>query len=138
MSAVAVNPGNPVVGAPVTDAWLLATFGPVFDRIRDGALERETEFRLPHEEIGWLRDAGFGKLRLPVEDGGYGASVEQLVLLLIRLGAADSNIVQALRGHVGFTETVLAGPDDAYRKFWLAELATGALVGNAESERTGS
>lgn len=122
----------------VTDAWLLAAFGPVFDRIRDGALDREAGRQLPHEEIGWLRDAGFGKLRLPVEDGGYGASVEQLVLLLIRLGAADSNLVQALRGHIGFTESVLARPDDAYRKFWLAELATGALVGNAESEQTGS
>ena len=136
MSAVIAE--SPVANGAVTDAWLLAAFEPVFDRIRDGALEREAGRRLPHEEIGWLREAGFGKLRLPVEDGGYGASVEQLMLLLIRLGAADSNVVQALRGHVGFTESVLARPDDAYRKFWLTELATGALVGNAESERTGS
>ncbi|MFZ3417191.1 acyl-CoA dehydrogenase family protein [Arthrobacter sp. 3Tela_A] len=116
----------------------LAHFQPVFDRIRAGALEREARQQLPHEQIGWLREAGFGRLRLPVDDGGYGVSVQTLALLLIRLGSADSNLVQALRGHIGFTESVLAHPDDAYRKFWIAELAAGALVGNAESERTGS
>lgn len=127
-----------VTAVTATDAGLLARFQPIFDRIRTGALEREETRRLPHEEIGWLRDAGFGRVRLPEADGGYGASVEQLVLLLIRLGAADSNIVQALRGHIGFTEFVLAQPPGAYRSFWLAELADGALVGNAESERTGT
>ncbi|MGW9402864.1 acyl-CoA dehydrogenase family protein [Arthrobacter sp. NPDC055585] len=125
-----------------TAAWTgeeaLAHFQPVFDRIRAGALEREAGQQLPYEQIGWLRDAGFGRLRLPVTDGGYGVSVQTLVLLLIRLGSADSNLVQALRGHIGFTESVLAHPDDAYRKFWIAELAAGALVGNAESEKTGS
>ncbi|MCG2621960.1 acyl-CoA dehydrogenase [Arthrobacter sp. I2-34] len=124
--------------APVTDAELLGIFQPVFERIRTGAVAREQDRRLPFEEIGWLRAAGFGRLRVSREHGGFGATVEQLVLLLIGLGAADSNIPQALRGHIGFTEYVLAHPDQEYRDFWFAELAGGALVGNAESERTGT
>jgi len=124
--------------APVADAELLGIFQPVFDRIREGAISREQDRRLPYEEIGWLRAAGFGRLRVPRGDGGLGATVQQLVLLLIRLGAADSNIPQALRGHVGFVEYVLAHPDQEFRAFWSAQLAGGALVGNAESERTGT
>jgi alkylation response protein AidB-like acyl-CoA dehydrogenase len=124
--------------APVTDQELLDVFQPVFDRIRAGAIAREVERRLPFEEIDWLREVGFGRLRVPREAGGFGAGIEQLVLLLIGLGTADSNIPQALRGHIGFVEYVLAHPDAAYREFWFGELAGGALVGNAESERTGT
>ncbi|WP_168709344.1 acyl-CoA dehydrogenase [Arthrobacter sp. PAMC25564] len=124
--------------APLTDRELLDIFQPVFDRIREGAIDRETDRRLPHKEIGWLREAGFGRLRVPREAGGFGVGIGQLVQLLIGLGTADSNIPQALRGHIGFVEYVLAHPDAAYREFWFAELAAGALVGNAESERTGT
>jgi alkylation response protein AidB-like acyl-CoA dehydrogenase len=122
----------------VTDQELEAIFQPVFSRIREGALERERDRRLPFDEIGWLREAGFGRLRVPVQAGGFGASVDQLARLLIQLGAADSNIPQALRGHIGFTEFVLAHPEPAYRDHWLAALSAGTLVGNAESERTGT
>ena len=124
--------------ALVTDQELLDTFRPVFERIRVDAIERESERTLPYEQIGWLREAGFGRLRVPVEHGGFGASVEQVVLLLIELGAADSNIPQALRGQIGFSELVLSHPDPEYRNFWLRELGSGAIIGNAESERTGT
>jgi alkylation response protein AidB-like acyl-CoA dehydrogenase len=129
---------SPASVSGITEHELLNIFQPVFDRIRRGAIEREESRRLPFEQVGWLRDAGFGRVRVPAEFGGFGATIDQLVLLLIALGAADSNLPQALRGHVGFTEYVLAHADPAYRAFWFAELAGGALVGNAESERTGT
>ncbi|MET0480245.1 MAG: acyl-CoA dehydrogenase family protein [Mycetocola sp.] len=117
---------------------LFEHFSPVFDAIRAGAIEREIERKLPVAEIELLRNAGFGRLRVPREFGGFGATVEELVALLIELAAADSNLPQALRGHIGFTEYVLAHPDGKYRAFWFDQLANGALVGNAESERSGT
>ena len=39
-----------------------------------------------------------------IEDGGFGASPEQLFDLLIELGEADSNLPQSLRAHFGFVE----------------------------------
>ncbi|MGO4690080.1 acyl-CoA dehydrogenase family protein [Glaciibacter sp. 2TAF33] len=135
-TAPVAHPAATVPGP--TDRELSDIFQPVFDRIRRGAIEREESRQLPFEQVAWLRAAGFGKLRVPRRFGGFGATIEQLVRLLIGLGAADSNLPQALRGHVGFTEYVLAHPDPAYRAFWFAELADGALVGNAESERTGT
>ncbi|WP_208537931.1 acyl-CoA dehydrogenase family protein, partial [Pseudomonas aeruginosa] len=81
------------------DYELLAQrFRPIFARIAEGAVERERQRELPHEAIAWLKQAGFGAVRVPREHGGAGASLPQLVQLLIELAEADSNITQALRG----------------------------------------
>ncbi|MFC0249078.1 acyl-CoA dehydrogenase family protein [Citricoccus parietis] len=121
----------------IPTAELRSHFARVFDRISEGVLAREEQRVLPYEQVGWLKEAGFGRVRIPREHGGFGASLEQLAVLLIDLGAADSNLVQAWRGHIGFVEFVLSHANGDYRAFWLAELATGVMVGNAESERTG-
>ena len=116
------------------DAELDDTFGPIFERIASGAVEREIDRRLAHEAIGWLRAARFGALRVPVEFGGYGVSVRQLFRLLIDLAAAESNLPQALRVHFSFVEDqVLAEPGPA-REHWLRELSAGTLIGNAITE----
>ena len=108
---------------------LAARFRPVFERIRAGAVERDLQRHLPHEELHWLREAGFTKLRLPQELGGLGATLPELFGLLIELGAADSNVVNAVRAHQGFTEDVLNAADPAWRQRWLARVAAGDLVG---------
>ena len=61
---------------------LAARFRPIFDRIAEGAARRENERTIAYEEVGWLRDAGFGAVRVPVEYGGSGATVTQLFRLL--------------------------------------------------------
>ena len=78
---------------------LAGRFRPIFARIAAGALEREHTRTLPFEPIAWLKAAGFGAVRVPLEYGGAGASIPQLIQLLIELGEADSNLPQALRGH---------------------------------------
>ncbi|KAA0976057.1 acyl-CoA dehydrogenase [Paeniglutamicibacter gangotriensis] len=118
-------------------AALAGIFEPLFARIAAGAIERELDRRLPFEEIRGLLAAGFGRLRVPREHGGFGASHQQFFSLLADLGAADSNIVQALRGHIGFVEFTRTHPNEEFRRSWFARIAAGALVGNAESERTG-
>ena len=77
---------------------LAAAFRPIFTRIAQGAAEREQQRILPDEPIRWLKEAGFGTLRIPREKGGWGASLPQLSALLIELAQADSNLPQALRG----------------------------------------
>jgi len=56
--------------------------------------------------------------RLPVEHGGAGVTLPELFALLIELGEADSNLVQALRGHMGFVEGLLNSDDPARRSRW--------------------
>lgn len=126
------------IESPLTDAQLLERFRPTFDRIAEGALDRETVRRVPLEEAKWLGELGFGALRVPRELGGYGVSLRQLFTLLIELGAAESNLVQALRVHFRFTEDRLRERDTERGQLWLRRIAAGVIVGNASSEREGN
>jgi alkylation response protein AidB-like acyl-CoA dehydrogenase len=118
------------------DERLESVFGPVIEAIAAGAVERERDRRLPYDEVTALRAAGFGALRVPADFGGWGVTLEQEFRLLIRLGAADSNLPQLLRGHVAFVETQRAQPDGELRSEWLRRLGAGdVLVGNAQAER---
>ena len=47
-------------------------------RISAGAEERERELKAPFEAIGWIKEAGLGRLRIPVDEGGGGASLREL------------------------------------------------------------
>ncbi len=109
-------------------------FRPIFERIAQGALARERTRTLPYEQIVWLKQAGFGAVRVPAEYGGDGVSLPQLVQLLIELGEADSALPQALRGHFAFVEDQLNAPDDAQRDAWFRRFVAGDLFGNAWTE----
>ena len=113
---------------------LADTFRPVFAEIRATAVDRDRERRLPHAEIGWLREANFTTLRLAPEEGGHGASLPELFALLIELSAADSNVTNALRAHFGFTEDVLCSASPEWRAVWIARLGAGETVGSGVSE----
>lgn len=116
-----------------------------FDRELDAALiavasraaEQERTHTLLRDDVATLQGLGFGSLRLPPGLGGLGVTFEQLVERLVRVAAADSNLAHIYRGHIAFVEDLLAGygPDPAHTRVWLARIAEGALIGNAQSER---
>jgi len=113
---------------------LVARFRPIFARIAEGAVERERSRSLPYEPIKWLKEAGFGAVRVPVEYGGAGASLPQLFQLLIELAEADSSVPQALRGHFAFVEDRLNAHAGAPQDKWFRRFVAGELVGNAWTE----
>lgn len=113
---------------------LAARFRPIFARIVEGAVERERSRSLPYEQIKWLKEAGFGAVRVPVEYGGAGASLPQLVQLLIELAEADSSVPQALRGHFAFVEDRLNAHAGSPQDKWFRRFVAGELVGNAWTE----
>lgn len=113
---------------------LAARFRPIFARIAATAVERERDHRLPHAEIGWLKEAGFTTLRVPQADGGFGVSLPELFGLLVELSAADPNVTNALRSHFGFTEDVLNAADPGWRSLWLGRIAARQTIGSGFSE----
>ncbi len=113
---------------------LAATFRPIFARIAQGAAAREQNRILPDEQIRWLKEAGFGTVRIPREKGGWGASLPQLIALLIELAQADSNLPQALRAHFAFVEDRLNQPDSPARDRWFRRFLDGELVGSGWTE----
>lgn len=122
----------------ITDAELRERFGPVFEEIALGAIDREADRGLPYDEVEALRAAGFGRVRVPVESGGLGATPPQFFRLLIALAEADSNLPQLWRGHIGFVESLLVHQDPKVRERWLRRISAGAVVGNAQSEQGNS
>lgn len=121
--------------APTANYEQLAQqYRPLFADIRAGAIERELQRQLPFEQIAWLKQSGFTALRVPKSAGGQGATLPELFNLLIELGEADSNLVQSIRGHLGFVENVLSSGNNTWRDTWLSRLGRGEIVGPAWSE----
>lgn len=115
-------------------AALTAHFRPLFARIAEGATAREADRTLLHEPIRWLKEARFGTLRIPKEEGGFGVSLPQLFYLLTALAEADSNLPQALRAHFAFIEDRLNQPENEERRRWFRRFVDGELVGSGWSE----
>ncbi|NWB20964.1 MULTISPECIES: acyl-CoA dehydrogenase family protein [unclassified Pseudomonas] len=124
------------IPAEVRYADLHQRFADVFARIADTAVAREQQRELAHDAVAWLREAGFGALRVPQALGGLGASLPQLFRLLIELGEADSNLPQIVRAHFGFVEGRLSSHDSASQDYWFAKVVDGELWGAAMAERT--
>lgn len=124
------------IPAPVSYPDLHQRFADVFAQIAATAVAREQQRELAHDAVRWLRDAGFGALRVPQAQGGLGASLPQVFRLLIELGEADSNLPQIVRAHFGFVEGRLSSRDPESQAYWFAKVVDGELWGAAMAERT--
>jgi len=116
--------------------FLAERFRPIFARIAEGAVAREQNRTLAYEAVAWLREAGFGAVRIPKAYGGFGATLPQLFRLLVELGEADSNVSHLFRGHFAFLEQRLNLPDPATHARWFPLIAQGTILGYAMAERT--
>lgn len=101
--------------------------------IGEGALERERVNERPFAAIQLVKLARLGALRVPLEDGGGGATLRELFAVVIALATADVNVAHILRGHFAHVEERLRLGGDERRR--VIELALGgAIVGNASTE----
>ncbi len=109
----------------------------LLDELAAGASEREAKRIAPHEQIRQIADAGLGRLRIPVAEGGAGISLRDLFRFLIQLGEADSNLVHILRVHYWFVEAQLQrAATDPRRARNLALINQGHIFGNGFSEQS--
>lgn len=111
---------------------------PVLDTIAEGAATRDNERVLPFKEVELLREAGFFTLRLPRQHGGAEATLPELFSFLIELGAADPNLANIARPHLGFTERIIIAEDRDWRDRWLQTLGRRETIGAAFSETGGA
>ncbi len=109
-------------------------FAPLFARFAEGVVAREQDHELPRAQVRDLLEAGFGRLRVPVAEGGEGLDLVEFADLLVDLAAADSALPQVFRGHIAWVEQVLSLPPGEYRSRWVERIVAGELVGNAWSE----
>jgi len=97
------------------------------------AARREAERILPHAEIRALADSGLLTWRVPVQHGGPGASVHEVIRFVIDLAAVDANIAQAVRPALGFVEGLTNAPVED-RQEWYDRVLDGDVFGGAFGE----
>ena len=102
-------------------------------RVAVGASEHERRREPPFAAMQLVKEAGLGRLRIPVEEAGAGATLPELFSVLIDLAAADSNLAQALQLHFAFVEGQLQNPDPVTRGEAFAFVNHGRIVAGAHS-----
>ncbi|ROL83680.1 acyl-CoA dehydrogenase family protein [Pseudomonas chlororaphis] len=137
MSRLSAVPEHPIVSVE----QLNARADRLLPEIAQGAAQRERERQLPFDAVAQIAKAGFFTCRIPGRYGGAGGSVKELIALLIRIAAVDSNVAQALRPGFGFVEGLLASRAEgaeAERERWFERYLQGAVLGNAGWEVGGA
>jgi alkylation response protein AidB-like acyl-CoA dehydrogenase len=130
-----MSPATTYLSTPTADLEeLRAHFAPVFAKIAEGNLERERDRVFPHEQVTLLNEAGFGTLRITTDRGGWGASLQQVFLLLADLGTADANVAHIWRNHLAFVEDRLNATVSDANDAWLARFLDGQFVGGGWTE----
>lgn len=107
------------------------------ERIRPGAIDRDRERRLPHDELRDLAATGLLGVRVPWAFGGAQVANGTVLEITRLLATADPAIAQIPQNHYAFVETVFRFGSDAQQQFFADEFLRGARLGNALSERGG-
>lgn len=101
---------------------------------KDAQDRREHGGAAPFKAVEQVKALKLGALRLPIELGGKGLSIEELFKVLIDIAQYDNDLPQILRSHYQFVEEVLRSTDQDFQKFWIAVFSQGEIVGNAYTE----
>lgn len=114
--------------------WSAAThrlgYAALFDRIAEGAAQRDVQRRPAFDEVAQLKSHGFGALRL----APGGLPLSDFFDVIRDLGTADSNIAHVFRNHFFAVETHLKTPEDKFSAHILNLARDGAMFGVAFSE----
>jgi alkylation response protein AidB-like acyl-CoA dehydrogenase len=106
----------------------------LIDDIAAGNEARDRGTADTRDAIERIRAVGLGRFRLPVSQGGAGASLPQVYELVLALAAADSNIPHILRNHFAFVEKALRASHLPHYARWLERVRAGELFGLGASE----
>ncbi|MFF1831408.1 acyl-CoA dehydrogenase [Paenarthrobacter sp. NPDC058040] len=128
------------VETPATSPTAIrAAVEPVLESLRASSAGRDTERSHPFAEIRALAEAGILRYRVPVADGGAGASIRKLTELVVELGAADSNVAQALRPGFLVADGLATGLLGGHkRERTLERVLAGDLFAGTRNEATGA
>jgi alkylation response protein AidB-like acyl-CoA dehydrogenase len=113
----------------------LAALPALAQAIGEDAAARETRRELPFAGFTQFRQSGLGKLRLPLEWGGLGGSLEDEFEVIATLAAHESNVAHALRIHYDQTEALLLSPRTSFNEVQIQRVLDGAIFGGASTER---
>ncbi|MGW2565876.1 SfnB family sulfur acquisition oxidoreductase [Streptomyces sp. NPDC001537] len=116
------------------DAEALAVAAALAEEFRVGAAARDTERRLPREELDRLSASGLLAVTVPAEHGGADVTALTLAEIFRLLASADGSLAQIPQSHFVYVNVIRRQGTEEQRKFFFAELLAGRRFGNAQSE----
>ena len=111
------------------------------NHIKSRAAAADEAGELPKEDVQLLKRSGLIGLSIPKDFGGWGASLETIVEVLLELsqGSTSTALVAAMTLHITGHERENQGWDAPAREKIFSDIAKGALLNSAASEpRLGS
>jgi alkylation response protein AidB-like acyl-CoA dehydrogenase len=113
----------------------LAALPALAEEIGVDAADREIRRELPFAAFDAFQRSGLGALRIPVERGGLGGTLEDAIHVVTTLAAAESNVAHALRVHFDVVESMRLAPLTPFHDRQLRRIVEGALFGGASGEQ---
>ncbi|MFM0070827.1 SfnB family sulfur acquisition oxidoreductase [Paraburkholderia sediminicola] len=117
------------------DAQAIAVAHELAGRLAQGAAERDTERRLPHEEIEWFSQSGLWAITVPKAYGGAGVSFVTLTEVIKIIAAADPSLGQLPQNHFGLVDVIALTGSEEQKKYFFAQVLGGKRFGNGFSEK---
>lgn len=122
------------LATPSRLAAALAALPALAEAIGKDAAQKEARRELPFDGFALFRKSGLSVLRLPVEWGGLGGSLEDLFQVIAGIAAHESNVAHALRIHYDLTEALLLAPHSTFNDTQIERVRKGAIFGGASTE----
>jgi alkylation response protein AidB-like acyl-CoA dehydrogenase len=125
------------VAAAVTVADIRGSIAPVLAQLSASAATRERTRQHPFTEVAALARARLLLVEIPVDEGGAGGSIRDVVDVVIEVARADSNVAQALRSSFLIAHATATQPDVPGRDITLRRLLHGDVFAATANERSG-
>lgn len=118
-----------------TDSEAIAVAKELAARLAEGAALRDSERRLPHEEIEWFSRSGLWGITVPKAYGGAGVSFVTLTEVVKLIAAADPSLGQLPQNHFGLVDVIALTGTEEQKRGLFAQVLAGKRFGNGFSEK---
>ncbi|WP_322014676.1 SfnB family sulfur acquisition oxidoreductase [Paraburkholderia sp. J12] len=118
-----------------TDDEAIAVAQALATRLAEGAAARDSERRLPREEIEWFSQSGLWGITVPKAYGGAGVSFVTLTEVVKLIAAADPSLGQLPQNHFGLVDVIALTGTEEQKRYLFAQVLAGKRFGNGFSEK---
>lgn len=118
-----------------SDSEAVAVATELAARLAEGAALRDSERRLPHEEIEWFSRSGLWGITVPNAYGGAGVSFVTLTEVVKLISAADPSLGQLPQNHFGLVDVIALTGTEEQKHGLFGQVLAGKRFGNGFSEK---
>ena len=108
-----------------TDAEAIEVARSLAALLAEGAARRDSERRLPREEIEWFSRSGLWGITVPKAYGGAGVSFVTLTEVVKLIAAADPSLGQLPQNHFGLVDVIALTGTDEQKRYLFGEVLAG-------------